>query len=137
MASVMSARSSVDPETSHKASRYAIRVCQEMSKRSSLICDVEDAVPTFEREEVIPFLGDLLGKGGFNNVYELDRVELLTNPSGSLDQQQEARFRVASTKEKLAVKFLCDEAMGSADEFCNGAADLLMEGMGRKHQQQK
>lgn len=121
----MSAVSQLDPEVCHKASRYATRVCEEMTKRSNLISDVEDVVPPFEREEIIPNLGDLLGKGGFNNVYELTRIDLLS--ASTNNNVEKLRSRLANSKEKLAVKFLCDEAMNNADEFCNGAADLLME----------
>lgn len=122
-ASIMSTVSQLDPEICHKASRYAIRVAEEMTKRSSLISDLEDVVPCFDREEIIPNLGELLGKGGFNNVYELNRIDLLsTLPNGQIEK---LRNRLAITKEKLAVKFLCEEAMNNADEFCNGAADLV------------
>jgi len=123
--SIMSTVSQMDREICHKASRYSVRVAEEMSKRSSLISDVDDVVPSFERDEIIPFLGDLLGKGGFNNVYELDRIELsTTSPNPAVER---LRNRLANSREKLAVKFLCEEAMNNADEFCNGAADLLME----------
>ena len=125
-ASIMSTVSQMDPEICAKASRYAVRVCEEMTKRSSLISDLEDVVPSFEREEIIPNLGELLGKGGFNNVYELGRIDLLTtSPNSTIEK---LRNRLANTKEKLAVKFLCEEAMGNADEFCNGAADLVSSG---------
>ena len=121
----MSTVSQLDPEICHKASRYAVRVCEEMTKRSGLIVDVDDVVPSFDRDEIIPYLGDLLGKGGFNNVYELTRIELLSSSLNSTVEK--LRNRLSNSKEKLAVKFLCEEAMGNADEFCNGAADLLME----------
>ena len=49
----------LDLDVCQKASRYATRVCQEMTKRSSLIKDLKvDSVPAFERDEIIPFLGD-------------------------------------------------------------------------------
>lgn len=125
---MMSTVVQTDPDVCHKASRYAIRVCEEMSKRSNLISDLDDVVPTFERDEIIPNLGDLLGKGGFNNVYELDRIDLLSSSSSAANNNiEKLRSRLVNSKEKLAVKFLCDEAMNNADEFCNGAADLLME----------
>ena len=99
-ASIMSTVSQLDPEICHKASRYAIRVAEEMTKRSSLISDVDDIVPSFEREEIIPNLGELLGKGGFNNVYELQKIDLLTtSPSPAIEK---LRNRLASTREKLA-----------------------------------
>lgn len=125
MPSIMSTVVQTDPDICHKASRYAIRVCEEMSKRSKLISDLEDVVPTFEREEIIPNLGDLLGKGGFNNVYELDRIDLISKTANN--NIEKLRNRLVNSKEKLAVKFLCDEAMNNSEEFCNGAADLLME----------
>lgn len=100
----------LDPEVCSKAARYAIRVSEEMSKRSTLLQNPMANVPTLEREDIMPLIGDLLGKGGFNSVYELEK-----NPE-QLDRSK-----------KLAVKFLSDDAMFSKEDFCNGAADLFME----------
>jgi len=118
----------LDPEICQKAARYAVRVCEEMSKRSTLLREEDPDelnVALFERDEILPYLGDCLGKGGFNNVYELERIELSDAklPPG----QGLQRHRVLNLREKLAVKFLSDDAMYSPEEFCNGAADLLME----------
>jgi hypothetical protein len=107
-----------------KASRYAVRVLDEMSRRSQLLKQ-EGEVAKFDRDEIIPYLGERLGKGGFNNVYELEKINLITEN----DPTQIQRNHLALTKPKLAVKFLSDEALASPEEFCNGAADLLMEGM--------
>lgn len=121
----------------------------------------------FDRHEIIPFLGELLGRGGFNSVYELERISLQSSSttttttttatttesstssssssSGAMhpqhsnnhhhhhhgstydSTQQSLRQAVVTRKPKLAVKFLSDEALENQDEFCNGAADLLME----------
>jgi serine/threonine protein kinase len=126
----------LDPAECQKAARYAVRVHEEMSKRSQLLRqEAAEVVAQFDRDEIFPYLGELLGKGGFNNVYELERVKLSRDPS-SCDTKnnnhnnpaaQEQREMVAYSKCKLAVKFLSDEAMASPEEFCNGAADLLME----------
>jgi len=106
----------LDPEVCQKAARYAVRVCEEMSKRSSLLKKEEHpsnlSINRYERDEILPHLGDLLGKGGFNSVYELERIPRVTSDT---------------SKNKLAVKFLSDDAMYNPEEFCNGAADLLME----------
>jgi serine/threonine protein kinase len=118
----------LDPEICQKAARYAVRVCEEMSKRSTLLREEDPDelnVALFEREEILPHLGELLGKGGFNNVYELERIEL--NDARLPPGQALQRNRVINLREKLAVKFLSDDAMYSPEEFCNGAADLLME----------
>lgn len=100
----------LDPDVCAKAARYAVRVAEEMSKRSSLLNEPINSVAQLSGEDILPFLGDLLGKGGFNSVYELERVPDSVDPN-----------------KKLAVKFLSDDAMYSSEEFCNGAADLLME----------
>ena len=123
----------LDPAVCQKAARYAVRVFEEMSKRSQLLKQ-EGQVAQFEREEILPHLGELLGKGGFNSVYELERVQLIhdnnnnnNNNNNTDPTQRQQRQDVANSKSKLAVKFLSDEALASPDEFCNGAADLLME----------
>jgi serine/threonine protein kinase len=118
----------MDLDVCQKASRYATRVCQEMTKRSSLIKDLKvDCVPYFERDEIMPHLGDKLGKGGFNNVYELDKIEL-DESAPATEEQRHHRANVAhNLGRKLAVKFLNESAMSNSNEFCNGAADLLLE----------
>ena len=123
----------LDLDVCQKASRYAIRVCQEMTKRSSLIQELKNEnsifIPSFERDEIMPYLGEKLGKGGFNSVYELDKIELEDRFVGSYThEQQDSRERVANNiQEKYAVKFLNENAMSNSNEFCNGAADLLLE----------
>jgi serine/threonine protein kinase len=120
----------LDLDVCQKASRYATRVCQEMTKRSSLIQELkDDCLPSFERDEIMPYLGDKLGKGGFNSVYELERIELEDRHMSSYSaSQQEQREKVANNfHEKYAVKFLNESAMANSNEFCNGAADLLLE----------
>jgi hypothetical protein len=70
----------IDPEFCQKAARYSIRICEEMSKRSTLLSKEEAPekiqVAVFDRDEILPHLGDLLGKGGFNSVYELTQIKL-------------------------------------------------------------
>lgn len=125
----------MDAAVCQKASRYAVRVFEEMSKRSKLLRNNNNnnKVAQFHREEILPNLGDLLGKGGFNVVYELDKI-VLHDENNTTDEQQhhvqhcKTRQQVAYyAKSKLAVKFLSDEALESHEEFCNGAADLFME----------
>eukprot|EP00934_Nitzschia_sp_Nitz4_P005145 Nitzschia sp. Nitz4//scaffold45_size130396//74453//75795//NITZ4_003456-RA/size130396-snap-gene-0.127-mRNA-1//1//CDS//3329552419//5135//frame0 len=118
----------LDLDVCQKASRYATRVCQEMTKRSSLIKDLKvDCVPYFERDEILPYLGDKLGKGGFNSVYELEKIELDESSPCSEAQHQQRSAVAHSLQRKLAVKFLNESAMANSNEFCNGAADLLLE----------
>ena len=119
----------LDPEVCQKAARYAVRVCEEMSKRSQLLVEEdpdEINVALFERDEILPFLGEMLGKGGFNSVYELETMQLnmgVRQPPGQAMQ----RNRVVNGGHKLAVKFLSDDSMYNPEDFCNGAAELLME----------
>ena len=127
----------LDLDVCQKASRYAIRVCQEMTKRSSLIQELKNTdsvqIPSFERDEIMPYLGEKLGKGGFNSVYELEKIELEKDRGGMSSSvythdQRDSRERVANNiHEKYAVKFLNESAMSNSNEFCNGAADLLLE----------
>jgi hypothetical protein len=124
----------VDTMVLQKASRYAVRVLEEMSKRSTLLrpssTSTKCEVAKFDRDEVIPYLGELLGKGGFNNVYELEKIVLnrsnTPNFSDSTNSNDLLRKTVVLTKPKLAVK-LSDEAMMNPEDACNGSADLLME----------
>jgi serine/threonine protein kinase len=117
-----------------EASKYAIRVSKEISSYSKL-ADNRDGIPLLERDEVV--LGDLLGSGGFNNVYEVHAIELLTPESGGTAQythltstptQAMSRRMLAKRRDgELAVKFLNESCKTSAEEYGNGAADLLLE----------
>jgi len=118
----------LDLDICEKASRYATRVCQEMTKRSSLIKDLkEDCIPYFERDEVMAHIGEKLGKGGFNSVYELEKIELDESCLCSEEQRQQRSAVAHNLKHKLAIKFLNESAMETSNEFCNGAADLVLE----------
>lgn len=134
----------LDPQVCQKAARYAVRVYEEMSRRSTLLrkvgtdddshdpgddttCRTERSyqsigngvIAQFHRDDVMPHLGEMLGRGGFNSVYSLkSNVVLVDAHTGR---------RVVNARNELAVKFLSDDAMAIAEEFCNGAADLYME----------
>lgn len=115
-----------------KAAKYAIRVSQEISSYSKLEGN-SDGIPLLEREEV--HVGDMLGSGGFNHVFEVTSIELLEGGGRhvkltSTPTQELARKLVAKrgrNPEALAVKFLNEHAMSNSEDYCNGAADLLLE----------
>jgi hypothetical protein len=160
----------LDPAVCSKAARYAVRVFDEMSKRSLLLANSyqqqqqqqqvsdesennntncsttgtsQQPVPLFDREDVLPRLGELLGKGGFNSVYELRTTPdpgapaaggapVTASSPSPLPPLVDVRTGLPVSasflaSKKLAVKFLSDDAMMVPEEFCNGAADLLME----------
>jgi len=82
----------LDPQVCQKAARYAVRVFEEMSKRSELLKGSSSSstpttstghVAVIDREDVLPYLGELLGKGGFNCVYELRSNHLRDVLSGN------------------------------------------------------
>lgn len=114
---------SIDPAVLKKASRYAKRIYNEMSKRSTLLKS-QAPIAMFNPDEVLPFKGECIGQGGFNDVYNLDRIQLRSAPCPDTQDQRE---QLASGKSKLALKFLSDETLHSMDDACNGSADLLME----------
>jgi serine/threonine protein kinase len=118
----------VDPVVYQKAARYAVRVYDEMSRRSTILKEEQrvaasSIIAQFDSAEVFPYLGELLGKGGFNSVYELDRIQL----TKECTKTQKQRNRVVANQQKLAVKFLSDGAYESPEDVCNGSADLYME----------
>ena len=111
-----------------RASQYAIRVCNEMMAYSKL-ADNTAGIPLLERDEVV--LGDLLGSGGFNHVFEVFSIELRPNDHENdllnSPQQRMSRHHLAKRDIPLAVKFLNDDCMRNSEDYCNGAADLLLE----------
>lgn len=113
-----------------EASKYALRVSKEVSAYSKL-ADNRDGIPLLERDEVV--LGDLLGSGGFNNVYEVHTIELMPDGTGpyshltSTPSQVNARRMLAKRATDLAVKFLNETCKLSSEDYANGAADLLLE----------
>jgi len=130
----MSPKRSTEPATPlnsedfKEATKYAIRVCKEISSYSKL-ADNRDKIPLLQRDEVV--LGDLLGSGGFNDVYEVHAIELIEGGPDvnkvSTPAQQASRKLLAKREGELAVKFLNESCKKSSEDYCNGAADLLLE----------
>ena len=110
-----------------------------MSKHSKIVNpSMEKCIPRFERNEVI--LGDMLGAGGFNDVFEVKRIDLVKDLSQakhakkiSSPLQSEHRafvakhtFRESSQNCRYAIKFLSVDTIGDPSRFCTGAADLVV-----------
>eukprot|EP00540_Astrosyne_radiata_P006903 CAMPEP_0116838156 /NCGR_PEP_ID=MMETSP0418-20121206/9055_1 /TAXON_ID=1158023 /ORGANISM="Astrosyne radiata, Strain 13vi08-1A" /LENGTH=466 /DNA_ID=CAMNT_0004468125 /DNA_START=114 /DNA_END=1514 /DNA_ORIENTATION=- len=127
-------------ELGRKAWKAASRAAKHMSKHSKIVDPkLEKCIPRFESSEIV--IGDLLGSGGFNNVFQLERIELVRNPLEApharkicSDLQQAHRhfvsqhvYRVSSRSSRYAVKFLSHETIADEDRFCTGAADLVIE----------
>jgi hypothetical protein len=99
---------------------------------------MEKCIPRFEHQEVE--LGEMLGSGGFNDVYEVKCIRLIDDLSQaehakkiSSPLQSEHRafvakhtFRESSQNCRYAVKFLSVETMEDPNRFCTGAADLVV-----------
>ena len=127
-------------EMGRKAWKAASRAAKHMSKHSKIVNPkMEKSIPRFESSEVI--IGKHLGSGGFNNVFELERIDLLEDPLLApharkicSDLQQQHRsfvakhvYRESSNSRRYAVKFLSTETLQDEDRFCTGAADLVVE----------
>lgn len=114
----------------------------EMESYSEIIDPArEQSIPLFHRDEMV--LGDMLGSGGFNNVFQLYKVDLLnaelTDNDSDSDRsslsprlernQQEIRraFLEGATRSCYAIKMLQPEVMHHKEDYCNGAADLIVE----------
>lgn len=118
-----------------KALKAAMRVERHMSKHSRIsTAEAELFIPRFEPSELI--LGELLGTGGFNNVYEVSRIQLDQDSAESehakdimeSGPQQELRRQAACYQDhRFAVKFLNKKSLVDPDRYCIGAADLVLE----------
>lgn len=126
-------------EMGKRAWKTASRAAKHMSKHSKIVNpSMEKCIPRFERDEVI--LGEMLGSGGFNDVYEVERIDLVPDLSKaenakkiSSPLQAEHRafvskhvFRESSQNCRYAVKFLSVETIEDPSRFCTGAADLVV-----------
>mmetsp|Transcript_8581 Transcript_8581/g.12255 ORF Transcript_8581/g.12255 Transcript_8581/m.12255 type:complete len:470 (+) Transcript_8581:13-1422(+) len=119
----------LDPTVCHNAYKLASRVVRDMESYSQVINPLrEQAIPKFERDEVV--LGGLLGSGGFNNVFAVHEIDLHHNAT-HVNTEQEARrisfANQANTGGRYAVKLLKREVMQNKEDYCNGAADLMIE----------
>lgn len=137
----MSHYDQLDPaEIGKKAWKSASRAAKHMSKHSRIVNpSLEKCIPRFERDEVI--LGEFLGSGGFNDVYEVKRIDLVQNLeeaehakkiASPLQQEHRAFiakhvFRESSQNCRYAMKFLSMDTISDAGRFCTGAADLVVE----------
>jgi serine/threonine protein kinase len=127
-------------EIGKRAWKTASRAAKHMSKHSKIVNpSMEKCIPRFERCEVK--LGELLGSGGFNDVYEINSIDLVEDLSQaenakkiSSPLQSEHRafiskhvFRESSQNCRYAVKFLSADSIQDPHRFCTGAADLVVE----------
>lgn len=118
-----------------KALKAAMRVERHMSKHSRVAtAEAELYIPRFEPSEIK--LGELLGTGGFNNVYEVARIELDEHSPESehaeaiisSEPQQELRRQAKNApQDSFAIKFLNKKSLADPDRYCIGAADLVLE----------
>lgn len=118
-----------------KALKAALRVERHMSKHSRVSsAEAELYVPRFEPSELK--LGELLGTGGFNNVYQVERIVLDDDSPESehaeaiimSEPQKQLRRQAASDEDhRFAVKFLNEKSLSDPDRYCIGAADLVLE----------
>mmetsp|Transcript_18024 Transcript_18024/g.49067 ORF Transcript_18024/g.49067 Transcript_18024/m.49067 type:complete len:464 (-) Transcript_18024:2230-3621(-) len=135
-----SGRAMTMEEIGKRAWKTASRAAKHMSKHSKIVNPaMEKCIPRFERDEVI--LGEMLGSGGFNDVYEVQRIDLVEDLSMaenakkiSSPLQSEHRafvskhvFGESSQNCRYAIKFLSVETIEDASRFCTGAADLVVE----------
>lgn len=126
-------------ELGRRAWKTASRAAKHMSRHSKIVNPaMEKCIPRFEREEVV--LGEILGSGGFNDVYEVKQIELVPDLTRAPNAkkiasplQQEHRsfvskncFRESSQNCRYAVKFLSVETIEDPNRFCTGAADLVV-----------
>jgi hypothetical protein len=126
-------------EIGRRAWKTASRAAKHMSKHSKIVNPaMEKCIPRFEHQEVE--LGEMLGSGGFNDVYEVKCIRLIDDLSQaehakkiSSPLQSEHRafvakhtFRESSQNCRYAVKFLSVETMEDPNRFCTGAADLVV-----------
>jgi len=140
----MSAYDHLDPsEIEHigrKAWKAASRSAKHMSKHSKIVNpSLEKCIPRFERDEVI--LGEFLGSGGFNDVYEIEAISVIENLeeaehakkiASPLQQEHRAFvskhvFRESSQNCRYAMKFLSLDTICDPGRYITGAADLVVE----------
>ena len=122
-----------------RAWKTASRAAKHMSKHSKIVNpSMEKCIPRFERGEVI--LGEMLGSGGFNDVCEVARIDLVEDVgqaehakkiSSPLQSEHRAFvakhvFRESSQNCRYAIKFLSMDTIEDPNRFCTGAADLVV-----------
>jgi len=123
-----------------KAWKSASRAARSMTKHSKIVNPVmEKQIPRLLCEEVV--VGELLGSGGFNNVFALEAVNLVKLPLTSEHahkicsetQQLHRKFLSQNTnggssgERRYAIKLLSQETIDDPERFRTGAADLVME----------
>jgi len=131
--------SSAMEEIGKRAWKTASRAAKHMSKHSKIVNpSMEKCIPRFERCEIK--LGQMLGSGGFNDVYEISSIDLVADLSQaenakkiSSPLQSEHRafvskhvFRESTQNCRYAVKFLSMDTINDPHRFCTGAADLVV-----------
>ena len=111
-----------------------LKRCKQFEETSkSYLFEYEKSLPKFTTSEV--FVGDLLGKGGYANVYEIKSFRLCDDDDESIDvDQHESRNHLKAhtcSREKrnfsYAVKFLRKDVMKKNMLYQLAAVDIALE----------
>eukprot|EP00521_Asterionellopsis_glacialis_P015801 CAMPEP_0195298712 /NCGR_PEP_ID=MMETSP0707-20130614/24065_1 /TAXON_ID=33640 /ORGANISM="Asterionellopsis glacialis, Strain CCMP134" /LENGTH=577 /DNA_ID=CAMNT_0040360915 /DNA_START=162 /DNA_END=1895 /DNA_ORIENTATION=+ len=100
----------------------------EMSSRFFNKAD-EDEIPKLRCDEIV--LGGFLGTGGFNDAYELQRLDLVMDYDISKDERKRRLELARSIDEsetcQYAIKFMKEDVMLEPESCLDAAADILIE----------
>jgi serine/threonine protein kinase len=118
-----------------RALKGAKRVERHLEKHSRIVSpDAELLIPRFDQSELV--LGNLLGHGGFSNVYQVSLITLSDQKPESdhtadtieicSEEQVELRLE-ACRSNNYAVKFLNAKTLNDPDRYYIGCADLVLE----------
>mmetsp|Transcript_9852 Transcript_9852/g.15153 ORF Transcript_9852/g.15153 Transcript_9852/m.15153 type:complete len:381 (+) Transcript_9852:152-1294(+) len=105
------------------ACRYANGCLEQITNHSEL--KEGEEIPLVDRSEIR--LGELLGTGGFSDVFELIRVELRRNDPDTNQHDLRLQLSKRAIHERFAIKFLREEVTHDSEKFSVAAADLLIE----------
>lgn len=109
-------------------SKYVNYIVKDTLKYSKFVGQ-DDSIPEFDYDEI--HLDQMLGKGGFNEVYSIDSlaIKYQVNPNMS-EEMREARsiLSLRSRKgEKLAIKCMREKSKKDMHVYRDAAADLVLE----------
>ena len=110
-----------------RVEKTAERISRRLNKQSMIVVPSRElTIPRLHRNEIR--VSKLLGRGGFNNVYEVSDINLMEQtPLADVQEARRRNLATQASKRTFAIKFLSHNTMNNPDRYISGASDLVME----------
>ena len=110
-----------------RVEKTAERIAIRLNEQSMIVDPIRElTIPRLHRSEIR--VSKLLGRGGFNDVYEVIGINISQSiPVVDVHEARRRNLATEASKRAFAIKFLSHTTMKDPDRYISGASDLIVE----------